>query len=312
MTTSDRDPILEAFERRLSAVERFVPANPPALVGQTERRPIKVVAGTTVRSDRRAASGRRLNLVLGSVGVAAVLMIAIIGVGLTNPPVGAPGGVGSPSTSSSPAALAICPIPAASGTPRPSVGLCRYLTTEFQPAIEVAVGDVWTIVTDSPTEVSLESRIAASSSYAIGTLTIAPLDNVAVDTCLTAGDTGRTRPWKPVTPENGPQEFMDWIENGSGIPHSPPVPVTIDGHAGLETDVSPGVGSLASCGGIAFLAKLGSDDETLRIGENQATRLAAIVVGDRTVIVATHVPRAILLGTFASAVAPVIGSLSFR
>lgn len=312
MTTSDRDPILDAFERRLAAVERLVPTNPPAFAGQTQRKPIKVIAGTTVRSDRPAASGRRLHLVLGSVGVAAVLIVAIIGVGLTNPPVGAPGGVGSPSTSSSPAALAICPIPAASGTPRPSVGLCRYVTTAFQPALAVAVGDAWTIVTDLPTELSLESRIAGSLSSAIGTLTIASLDNVAVDTCLTTGDTGKTRPWTPVTPANGPQEFMDWIDNGSGIPHSPPVPVTIDGHAGLETDVSPGVGSLASCGGIAFLAKLGSDDQTLRIREDQATRLAAIVVGDRTVIVATHVPRAVLLGTFVSAVAPVIGSLSFR
>jgi len=310
MTTSDRDPILDAFERHLAAVERLIPASPPALVGQDERKPIRVVAGTTVRRGQRPGSRRRLALVVAPIGIAAVVIAAVIGVGLMTRPADVPGGFASPPPAS-PAALAVCPIPSASGAPRPSVGPCRYLTTAFQPGLGLQVGDGWTIVIDSPAELSLQAPIAGSSTE-VGTLTIAALDNVAVDTCLATGDAGRTRPWTPSTSAAGPQELMDWIENGSGIPHSPPVPVTIDGHAGLETDVSPGVGSLESCGGIAFLAKLGSDDQTMRIGENEAMRIATIVVGDRTIIVATHVPRAVLLGTFASATEPVVGSLAFR
>jgi hypothetical protein len=311
MTTSDHDPILDAFERRLAAVEPLVPASPPALAGLAERKPIKVVGGTAIRGGQQAGPSRRVRSILAPVGIAAVLIAAIVGIGLTNQPTGVPGGVASPSASSSPA-LAICPVPSATSVPRPSVGPCRYLTTAFQPALALELGDGWTIVSDSPTELSLRAPIAGSSTHETGTLTIAALDNVAVDTCLAAGDAGKTRPWAPSTPANGPQELMDWIENSSGLPHSPPVPVTIDGRAGLETDISPGVGSLASCGGIGFLAKLGPDDQTLQLRENEALRIAAIVVGDRTVIVATHVPRAVLLENFASAVEPLLGSLTFR
>ncbi len=312
MTTSDRDPILDAFERRLAAVERLVPTSPPTLVGQADGKAIKVVAGTAVRRGQRSGSGRRTNLVLAPIGIAAIVIAAVVGAGIVNRPVDVPGGVASPSASSSPAALAVCPVPSASGVPRPSVGPCRYLTIAFQPALELQVGNGWTILTDSPAELSLQAAIAGSAPSQIGTLTIAALDNVAVDTCVAVGDAGKTRPWAPSSPDAGPKELMDWIENGSGIPHSPPTPVTIDGHAGLETDVSPGVGSLESCGRVAFLAKLGSDDQSLRIGENEATRLAAIVVGDRTIIVATHVPRAALLETFASTVEPLVGSITFR
>lgn len=310
MTTSDRDPILDAFERHLAAVERLIPADPPAFVGQDERKPIRVVPGTTVRRSQGPGSGRRLTLVLAPIGIAAVVIAAIVGVGLMIRPDEVPGGVVSP-PAASPAALAVCPIPSASGTPRPSVGPCRYLTTAFQPGLGLQVGDGWTIDIDSPAELSLQAPIAGSSTE-VGTLTIAALDNLAVDTCVAIGDAGKTRPWAPSAPADAAQELMDWVENGSGIPHSPPAPVTIDGHAGLETDVSPGVGSLESCGGIAFLAKLGSDDQTMRIGENEAMRIAAIAVGDGTIIVATHVPRAVLLDTFASATEPVIGSLTFR
>jgi hypothetical protein len=308
VTTSDRDPIFDAFDRHLAAVERLIPTNPPALVGQSERKPIKVVAGTTVRRGQRPGSGRRLDLVLAPIGIAAVVIAAVVGVGLMTRPVDVPGGVASPS----PAGLAACPSPSGSGTPRPIASPCRYATSALQPRVELQVAPGWTIVTDSAAELSLQAPIGGSSTPEIGTLTIAALDNVAVDTCLATGDGGKTRPWAPVTPADGPQDLMDWIENGSGIPHSPPAPVKIDGHAGLETDVSPGVGSLESCGGIAFLAKLGSDDQALRIRENEAIRIAAIEVGGRTIIVATHVPRAVLLDTFASAAEPVIGSLAFR
>ena len=87
MTTSERDPILDAFDRHLSAVERLIPANPPALVGQAERKPIRVVAGTTIRRGQRPGSGRRLNLVLAPIGVAAVVIAALVGVGLMTRPV---------------------------------------------------------------------------------------------------------------------------------------------------------------------------------------------------------------------------------
>jgi hypothetical protein len=189
---------------------------------------------------------------------------------------------------------------------------CRYRTTGLQPALELQVEAGWTIVADAPAELSLRAPIAGSSNDEVGTLAIGAIDNVAVDTCLAAGDTARTRSWAPPTPDEGPQDLMDWIEYGSGLPHSPPSPVTIDGHAGLQTDVSPGVGSLRSCGGIGFLAKLGSDDRALRIGENEATRLAAIDVDGRTIIVATHVSRAVLLDGFAATAEPIVGSISFH
>ncbi|HEV8403281.1 MAG TPA: hypothetical protein VGQ31_09620 [Candidatus Limnocylindrales bacterium] len=306
MTRSDHDPILEAFDRHLAAVERLVPAVRPALVGQAERKPIKVVAGTAVRRGQGPGSGRRRNLVLVPIGVVAVVLAAVVGVGLMTGPVDVPGGVASPS----PAAVGGCPSPSGSGTP-PITGPCRY-TAALQPRVEIQIPPGWTIATDSVAELSLRAPIAGSGSREVGTLTIGALDNVAVDTCVAPGDAGKTRPWAPATPAEGPQDLMSWIDNGSGIPHSPPAPVTIDGRAGLQTDVSPGIGSLRSCGGIGFLAKLGADDRSLRVGENEAIRLAAIEVDGRTIVVATHVPRAVLLDAFAATADPIVRSISFR
>jgi hypothetical protein len=105
---------------------------------------------------------------------------------------------------------------------------------------------------------------------------------------------------------------MDWIESSSGVPHSPPTPIVIGGHAGLVTDLSPGVGSLASCGGVAHLSDLGVPGHDLQIHENEAVRLAAVTVGDRTVVVLLDVPRAVLLTDFASMTDDMIGSIAFR
>ena len=169
----------------------------------------------------------------------------------------------------------------------------------FQLPVGLTFGTGWTSVVDAPRELTFRTPIAGAADAEVGTVTFAILDNVSVDTCRPSGSAGPTVPWSPATPAAGPQALMDWIDASSGVPHDPPRAVTIDGIAGLETTVSPGVGSLTGCAGTAVLSDLGAG-RTLRVGENEAMRIAAIPVGDRTLLVATHVPRAVLLTGFAS------------
>jgi hypothetical protein len=90
---------------------------------------------------------------------------------------------------------------------------------------------------------------------------------------------------------------MDWIESTSGVAHDPPSTVTIGGIAGLETTLSPGWDPSACAG----TATWDLDERTKpQDRENEAMRIAAIALGDRTLLVVTHVPRAVLLTDFAS------------
>ncbi len=286
MTDPERDPILEAFTRRLATIERMVPAKAPELRPAADAPRINVVGGTAVRD--RSGSGSIVRRIAAPVGLAAAVVVGLVGLNLF-----AGSGTGSG--------------PAATPTSSPDA---LYRSQAVQPPLALTLGGGWSVVTDSPGELTVESNIGTGSNAEKGTVTIATLENVAVNPCQASG-VGPTRPWTPATAAPGPQAFMDWIDSSSGLPHDPPSPVTIGGIAGLETTVSPGVGSLGSCGGVAILSNLGSGQD-LRIGENEAVRLAAIPVGDTTVVIATRVPRAVLLSDFQSKADQLIQSIAFR
>ena len=286
MTGSERDPVLDAFTRRLAAIEHMVPAKAPDLPAAADAPRINVVGGTAVRG--RSGSGSFVRRIAAPVGLAAAVIVGLVGLSLF---AGAGTGSGPAATpTTSPAAL--------------------YRALAEQPPVALALGSEWSVVADRPGELTVESIIGTGSNAEKGTVTIATLANVAVDPCQASG-AGPTRPWTPATAAAGPQEFMDWIDSSSGLPHDPPSPVTIGGIAGLETTVSPGVGSLGACGGVAVLSNLGSGQD-LRVGENEAVRLAAIPVGDKTVVIATHVPRAVLLGDFDAKADQLIQTIAFQ
>jgi hypothetical protein len=307
MTASDHDPILDAFDRRLAAVERFIPVERPLSPPTRLRQPIRVVGGTAIRHGPRPGSRRLVRTALAPIGVAAAVMVAVIGLGLLDRPAIGPGAA-SPSS----AAAARCAGPPISGSPQPVLSPCQYRSSAFQPALELTFGAGWAPVIDTDRELSIQTSLAATPRPEVGTLTIATIDDVAVNPCGASGVAGPTRPWTPAAPADGPQAFMDWIESDSGVPHSPPSQVTIDGHPGFVTTLSPGVGSLQPCGGVAFLSDLGTPGRSLQIRENEGMRVAAIVVGDRTVVVVTDVPRAAMLGDFATTADGVIATLVFR
>ena len=286
MTESERDPVLDAFTRRLATIERMVPAKAPELRPAADAPRINVVGGTAVRG--RSGSGSFVRRIAAPVGLAAAVVVGLVGLSLF-----AGSGTGS--------------APAATPTSSPEA---LYRSRAVQPPVSLALGSGWSVVTDSAGELTVESTIGTGSNAEKGTVTIATLENVAVTPCQASGN-GPTRPWTPVTAAAGPQELMDWIDSSSGLPHDPPSPVTIDGIAGLETTVSPGVGSLGSCGRVAILSNLGAGRD-LRIGENEAVRLAAIPVGDKTILIATHVPRAVLLSDFDAKADQLIQSIAFR
>ena len=302
MTASDRDPILDAFDRRLAAVEPLIPARPPALGPLPDRAPNRVVGGRATRPAGRPAWDRRGPAVLAPLGLAAAVVVALLGVALLARPAAGPGAAGSPTPSA--AGAAACPAPAASAAARPVSTTCRYLTATFDPAIAFEVVPGWAIVRETPREVLLQTDL--------GTLRIAALDHVAVTPCQPSGVAGATRPWTPSPSANGPQALMDWIESDSGVAHSPPSPATIGGHRGLETTLSPGIDSLAACAGVAFLSDLGTPADGLRIRENEAMRLAVIVVGDRTLVVAVQASRAASLGDLAATADGIVTTVTFR
>jgi len=186
----------------------------------------------------------------------------------------------------------------------------RRRSLAFQPPVELQIDADWALVLDTTHGLSFQTDLSAKPE--IGTLTIATLDNISQTPCLDSGVAGPTRPWTPSTPADGPQVLMDWIESESGVPHSPRSPVTIDGHAGLETVLSPGIGSLQSCGGVVHLMSLGAAGRDLQIRENEAVRLDAIVVGDRTVVVIAQAPREVLSGDLETKADRIIGTIAFR
>lgn len=289
MTDDTLDPILDAFTSRLAAVELLVPAKPPVLDGAADAGRINVIGGIAMRPTGRARSGSTRRTILAPIGLAAAVVIGLVGVSLV-----ATGGAG--------------PGAAPTATPTSSPAGPVYRPMAFQLPVGLTFGTGWTTVVDAPRELTFRAPITGAASSELGTVTIAILDNVSVDTCRPSGSAGPTMPWSPATPAAGPQALIDWIESSSGVPHDPPRAVTIAGIAGLETTLSPGVGSLTGCGGTAILSDLGAE-RTLRIGENEAMRIAAIPVGDRTLLVVTHVPHAVLLTGFASKADQLIDTL---
>ncbi len=212
MTTSDRDPILDAFERHLAAVERLIPADPPAFVGQDERKPIRVVRRDHGQTGQGPGSGRRLTLVLAPIGIAAVVIAAIVGVGLMTRPDEVPGGVVS-TPAASPCSARRLPDP---------IGLGHAAT--FRRSVPVPHDRV-PARAGAPGRGRLDDRHQFARraltpgpdrrpSTEVGTLTIAALDNLAVDTCVAIGDAGKTRPWAPSAPADGHRS--SWIGSRTG------------------------------------------------------------------------------------------------
>jgi hypothetical protein len=185
-----------------------------------------------------------------------------------------------------------------------------YQSVNFERPVAATLGDGWSRVADTNGELTFDLPITTGANPETGSVTIADLDLVSIDPCPASGIGGATQIWRPATPAVGPQHLMDWIESTSGVPHDPPKPVTIGGISGLETTLSPGVGSLQACAGTAYLGDLTSG-RSLKIAENEATRIAAIVLGDRTILVVTDVPRAALFADFASKADQLIDTFDF-
>jgi hypothetical protein len=318
MTTPEHDTIVDAFERRLSTVERLIPARPPSLGADvpaaSDRPRINVVGGTTVRRRETPRSTGSRRVALGAIA-AAVLVVVVVGMGVVNGPSTGPGGIKSPIPSAYPSATpnpaALCAVQSVAASPRPLADGCRYRSSAFGPGVTFQVGAGWTPVIDTSAQVSIRTDLSAAPNPVVGTLTIATIDDVSVTPCMPTGSAGPTRPWTPASDGSAPKALMDWIESTSQVPHSPPSPVTIDGHAGLETTLSPGIGSLGACGGVIVLSNLGTPGHDLRIHENEAMRLIAIVVGGRNVVIVLDAPRAALLGDLEARADPIIGSITF-
>jgi len=299
MTEDMHDPILDAFTRRLAAVELLVPPKPPALPGSASGSKITVVGGMAVRPTGRVGSTSTRRNILAPVGLAAAVVIGLVGASLL-----AGGGTG-PGTSPIPS-----PTSSPSTVPPSAPAGVVYQSVNFERPVAATLGDGWSRVADTNGELTFDLPITTGANPETGSVMIADLDLVSIDPCPASGIGGATQIWRPATPAVGPQHLMDWIESTSGVPHDPPKPVTIGGISGLETTLSPGVGSLQACAGTAYLGDLTSG-RSLKIAENEATRIAAIVLGDRTILVVTDVPRAALFADFASKADQLIDTFDF-
>ena len=312
MTPSDRDAILDTFARRIASVEQFIPTEPPAGLPTPGRPEGHVAAGSAVRATNRWRSPSRRPSVALPVGIAAAIIVSLLAVGFVNRPDAGPGTapVASPSATATTAVVPPCPPSAGAASPRPLETSCRYESAVLQPPVALVLDPGWAPLLDTTHQLELRGPTGSASGSASGTITIAPLDTVAQEPCIPSGVPGPTRTWSPGGPP-GPQTLMDWIESDTGVAHDPPAPVTIGGRAGLETTLSPGIGSLATCGGVATITDLGGGHH-LQVRENESLRLAAIVVGDRTIIIATQVPKAVQMTEFSAKADALIATMSFR
>ena len=156
MSQADRDLIQSGVERRLAAVEAFIPSRPawrPADDRDVRPAHIRVVAGPALR--RESSGGRRLGLLL-AVGAVAGLMLAYGLAGGGAPPTVSPSGpIASPTATATAG-------PTQAGWLRPAV--------EPRLLIPVRPRTAWTVVEDGSTYLDLVYFLddVGSAGYNVG------------------------------------------------------------------------------------------------------------------------------------------------
>src|SRR4029077_5705492 len=171
MTEDMRDPILEAFTRRLAAVELLVPPKPPAL-DVAGRPTISVVGGRAVRPTDHAGFVSTRRNVLAPVGLAAAVVIGLVGASLL---AGGGTGPGTSPTSSPTSPPSTLPASSPAGVVYRSVG--------FERPVAATLGDGWTRVVDTNGDATFALPITAGANPETGSVTIADLDLVSIDPC---------------------------------------------------------------------------------------------------------------------------------
>ena len=208
MTHADHDLVRSGIERRLAAVETFIPSTPAwRSVGEADLRPatIRVVAGSAVREGSRG--GRRLGLLV-AVGAALVLMLAY----------GLLGGGSRPALDPSPA-------PPASAEPTAEAGALR-------PRIEPRLGlpvrpeSAWTVVEDGADVLQLAHFLddVGSTGFHVGLMVVEPhgvYDPVLESTEL------------PL-----PDDLIGWIRDHPDLDSGEPFDLTVAGLPATAIDVT--------------------------------------------------------------------------
>jgi hypothetical protein len=212
MSHADHDLIRSGVERRLAAVESFIPSR-PAWRSATDRevRPahVRVVAGPALRHDSRG--GRRLGLML-AVGAIAVVMLAY---GLAG---------GGPPPSSSPSK----PIasPSATASPRPTKAGWLRPAVEPRLLIPVRPTTAWTVVEDGVPYLDLVYFLddVGSVGYNVGLAVFEPRG--VYDPVIE----GRRLPL--------PADLIGWIRDHPDVDAAEPVQLTVGGLPATAIDVT--------------------------------------------------------------------------
>ena len=212
MSKADHDLIRSGFERRLAAVEAFIPSGPPwRPAADRAVRPthVRVVAGPALRRESR--DGRRLGLLL-AVGAVAALVLAYGLAGVGSPPtVGPSGPVASPTATASPE-------PTGAGWLRPAV--------EPRLVIPVRPQTTWTVVEDGVTYLDLVHLLddLGSVGFNVGLSVFEPhgvYDPVTE---------GRRLPL--------PADLIGWIKDHPDVEAGEPVRLTVAGLPATSIDVT--------------------------------------------------------------------------
>ena len=212
MSQADRDLIQSGVERRLAAVESFIPSRPEwRSAADRDVRPahVRVVAGPALRRESRG--GRRLGLLLAVGAVALVLLVY----GLA--------GVGVPQSSSPSVAI---PSPSATATPRPTDAGRLRPAVEPRLSIPVRPTTPWTVVDDGVPYLDLVYFLDAVGSvgYNVGLAVFEPRG--VYDPVIE----GRRLPL--------PADLIGWIRDHPDVDAAEPVQLTVAGLPATAIDVT--------------------------------------------------------------------------
>jgi hypothetical protein len=212
MSHADHDLIRSGVERRLAAVESFIPSRPawrPAADRDVRPSHVRVVAGPALRRESRG--GRRLGLLL-AVGAVAGLMLAYGLAGGGAPPTDSPSRpIASPSATATAA-------PTGAGWLRPAVE--PRLTIPVRPAT------TWTVVEDGVAYLDLVYFLddVGSVGYNVGLTVFEP--HGVYDPVIE----GRRLPL--------PADLIGWTRDHPDVDAAEPVQLTVGGLPATAIDVT--------------------------------------------------------------------------
>jgi hypothetical protein len=212
MSQADHDLIRSAVERRLAAVESFIPAKPAwRSMGDQDLRPapVQVVAGPALRPGPPV--GRRSGLLV-AVGAIVILVLASALAGVGGPP------------SSSPSE----PIPSPSATASPRPTEAGWLRPAVEPRLSIPVRPktAWTVVEDGVPTLDLVYFLDdfGSSGYNVGLSVFEPqgVYDPVVET--------RRLP--------RPADLIGWIKDHPDVHAAEPIELTVAGLPATAIDVT--------------------------------------------------------------------------